>query len=125
MSATIDQRIVEMQFNNAQFEKGIQKREKELDAQQRKLDKAKSKAFLDSDAELDFERRSNEIIAERERLHAQEDKAKLERDTAKEAEAASQYTTDDESEYSHIEDPKLSQEDRDNFMNLLNDTDDI
>ena len=106
-------------------EKGIQKREKELDAQQRKLDKAKSKAFLDSDAELDFERRSNEIIAERERLHAQEDKAKLERDTAEEAEAASQYTTDDESEYSHIEDPKLSQEDRDNFMNLLNDTDDV
>ena len=106
-------------------EKGIQKREKELDAQQRKLEKAKGKAFLDSDAELDFERRSNEIIAERERLRAQEDKAKLERDMAEEAEAASRYTTDDESEYSHIEDPKLSQEDRDNFMNLLNDTDDV
>lgn len=106
-------------------EKGIQKREKELDAQQKKLDKAKSKAFLDSDAELDFERRSNEIIAERERLRAQEDKAKLERDKAEEAEAASQYTVDDESEYRHIEDPKLSQEDRDNFMNLLNDTDDV
>ena len=106
-------------------EKGIQKREKELDAQQKKLEKAKSKVFLDSDAELDFERRSNEIIAERERLRAQEDKAKLERDLAEEADAASQYTTDDESDYGHVEDPKLSQEDRDNFMNLLNDTDDI
>lgn len=67
MSATIDQRIVEMQFNNAQFEKGIQKSLESLDALEKglKLDSASNglKKVGKAAESVNFDQMNSGIVA--------------------------------------------------------------